>query len=81
MPSSGRSKTVLCGGFAARSVNSSASSRRHLLLHLPRRAAAGGKEGRLLKALFGSNQDMAPADYIQGSMMVRYNGMKCGTSF
>ena len=35
----------------------------------------------LLKALFGSNQDMALADYTQGFMMVRYNGTKRRTSF
>jgi hypothetical protein len=35
----------------------------------------------LLKALFGSDQDVALADYIQWSMMVRYNGTKRGTSF
>jgi hypothetical protein len=34
----------------------------------------------LLKTLFGSSQDMALADYVQGSMMVRYNGSKRGTS-
>ena len=35
----------------------------------------------LLKALFGSNQDMALANNIQGSMVVRYNGTKRGASF
>jgi len=44
-------------------------------------SAAAGRVFSLLKALFGSNQDMALADYIQGSMMVRYSGMKRGTSF
>ena len=44
-------------------------------------SAAAGRVFSLLKALFGSNQDMALADYIQGSMMVRYHGSKRGTSF
>ena len=44
-------------------------------------SAAAGRVFALLKALFGSNQDMALADYIRGSMMVRYNGTKRGTSF
>jgi len=32
-------------------------------------------------ALRDPDQDVALADYIQGSMMVRYNGTKRGTSF
>ena len=44
-------------------------------------SAAAERVFSLLKALFGSNQDMALADYIQGSMMARYNGTKRGTSF
>jgi hypothetical protein len=30
----------------------------------------------LLKILFGNNQDTALADYIRGSMMLRYNNTK-----
>ena len=44
-------------------------------------SAAAERVFSLLKALFGSDQDVALADYIQGSMMVRYNGTKRGTSF
>jgi len=44
-------------------------------------SAAAERVFSLLKALFGSSQDMALADYAQGSMMVRYNGSKRGTSF
>ena len=44
-------------------------------------SAAAERVFSLLRALFGSNQDMALADYIQGSMMVCYNGTKRGTSF
>ena len=44
-------------------------------------SAAAERVFSLLKALFGSDQDAALADYIQGSMMVRYNGTKRGTSF
>ena len=51
-----------------------------VLLFTPNSAAAE-RVFSLLKALFGSNQDMALADYIQGCMMVRYNGTKRGTSF
>ena len=44
-------------------------------------SAAAKRVFSLLKALLGSSQDMALSDYIQGPMMVRYNGTKCGTSF
>ena len=44
-------------------------------------SAAAERVFSLLKALSGSNQDMALADCIQGSMMVRYNGTKRGISF
>ena len=44
-------------------------------------SAAAERVFSLLKALFGSDQDVALADYIQGSMMVRYNGTKRGISF
>jgi len=44
-------------------------------------SAAAQRAFSLLKALFGSSQDMALADFIQGSIMVRYNGSKRGTSF
>jgi len=45
-------------------------------------SVAAARVFSLLKALFGSNQDMALADYIQGPMMVSYNGgTKRGTSF
>jgi len=44
-------------------------------------SAAAKRVFSLLKALFGSSQDMALADYTQGSMMAHYNGTKRGTSF
>jgi hypothetical protein len=44
-------------------------------------SAAAERVFSLLKTLFGPNQDMALADFVQGSMMVRYNGGKRGTSF
>ena len=44
-------------------------------------SAAAERVFSLLKALFGSDQDAALADHIQGSMMVHYNGTKRGTSF
>ena len=44
-------------------------------------SAAAERVFSLLEAFFGSNQDMTLADFIQGSMMIRYNGTKRGTSF
>jgi hypothetical protein len=44
-------------------------------------SAAAERVFSLLKTLFGPNQDMALADFVQGSIMVRYNGGKRGTSF
>jgi len=44
-------------------------------------SAAAERVISLLKALFGSNQDMSLADFIQGPMMVRDSGTKRGTSF
>ena len=44
-------------------------------------SAAAERVFSLLKTLFGPNQDMALADFVQGSMMVRYNGGKRGMSF
>ena len=44
-------------------------------------SAAAERLFSLLRALFGSSQDMALADYLEGSMMARYNGTKHGTSF
>ena len=44
-------------------------------------SAAAERVFSLLKNLFGSNQDLALADYVQGSMLLRYNGTKRGTSF
>ena len=39
-------------------------------------SAAAERVFSLLKTLFGSDQDSALADYIRGSMMLRYNNTK-----
>ena len=39
-------------------------------------SAAAERVFSLLRALFGSSQDMALADYAQGPMVVRYNGSR-----
>jgi len=52
-----------------------------IVLSFTSSSAAAGRVFSLLKALFGSNQDMALADYILGPMMARYNGINRGASF
>jgi hypothetical protein len=39
-------------------------------------SAGAEREFSMLKTLFGSNQDSALADFVRGSMMLRYNNSK-----